>query len=260
MAKRVFIDQMGRRVEVVNSPQRIVSLVPSQTELLSYLGQENTVVGITKFCIHPTEWFQTKQRIGGTKNLKIQEIIDLQPDLIIGNKEENTESDIFALSAYCPVWMSDINSVEDAFVMIDEIGELTNTRPQAKELTHQLKMEFQRISDIGRNRKVLYAIWDDPLMVVGKETYIDSVLATIGFQNVINQSRYPSISVTNDVQPEIILLSSEPFPFSENHIKKYQDIFPDAEIFLVDGEMFSWYGSKMLEAVHYFESLSFTKR
>ena len=137
MVNRVLIDQMGRRVEVVNSPQRIVSLVPSQTELLSYFGQENTVVGITKFCIHPTEWFHTKQRIGGTKNLKIQEIIDLQPDLIIGNKEENTESDILALSAYCTVWMSDINSVEDAFVMIDEIGELTNTRPQAKELTHQ---------------------------------------------------------------------------------------------------------------------------
>jgi ABC-type Fe3+-hydroxamate transport system substrate-binding protein len=144
--------------------------------------------------------------------------------------------------------------------MIGEIGKLTNTSTQANELTHQLKMDFQRISDIGRNRKVLYAIWDDPLMVVGKETYIDSVLATIGFQNVINQPRYPTISGSNDVQPEIILLSSEPFPFSENHIKKYQEIFPDAEILLVDGEMFSWYGSKMLEAVHYFKSLSFTKR
>ena len=123
MASRIVIDQMGRRVEVSENPLRIVSLVPSQTELLAYLGLENNVVGITKFCIHPREWYHTKRRIGGTKNLKIQEIIELKPDLIIGNKEENTKLDIESLADRFPVWMSDVNSVDDALIMIKEIGE-----------------------------------------------------------------------------------------------------------------------------------------
>jgi ABC-type Fe3+-hydroxamate transport system substrate-binding protein len=254
MAKRIFVDQLGRRVELVNSPQRIVSLVPSQTELLSYLGQENTVVGITKFCIHPSEWFHTKQRIGGTKNLKIQEIIDLQPDLIIGNKEENTESDILALAEYCPVWMSDINSVEEALQMIREVGKLTNSTPKSEELITKVEGGFQQISLLGKNRKVLYAIWDEPTMVVGKKTYIHSVLTQLGFQNVVDKNRYPSFSELENIHPEIVLLSSEPFPFGDIHCKKYQELFPNAEVHLVDGEMFSWYGSRMLEALTYFEN------
>jgi ABC-type Fe3+-hydroxamate transport system substrate-binding protein len=257
MANRVFIDQMGRRVEVSENPLRIVSLVPSQTELLAYLGLENNVVAITKFCIHPSEWFHTKQRIGGTKNLKIQEIRDLQPDLIIGNKEENTESDILALAEFCPVWMSDVNSVEDALVMIEEVGNLTHTIKKAKDLITELEAGFQRISNIGKKGKVLYCIWDNPAMAVGQETYINSVLTKLGFENVIKNSRYPLISEIKNRHPEIILLSSEPFPFSEIHIKKYQELNPKAVVQLVDGEMFSWYGSRMLEALTYFENLSF---
>lgn len=254
MAKRIFVDQLGRRVEVVDSPQRIVSLVPSQTELLSYLGQENTVVGITKFCIHPLEWFHTKQRIGGTKNLKIQEIIKLQPDLIIGNKEENTESDILALAEYCPVWMSDINSVEEALLMIREVGKLTNSTPKSEELITKVEEGFQQISLLGKNRKLLYCIWDEPMMVVGKETYIHSVLTQLGFQNIVDKNRYPSFSELENIDPEIVLLSSEPFPFGDIHCKKYKELFPNAEVHLVDGEMFSWYGSRMLEALTYFEN------
>jgi ABC-type Fe3+-hydroxamate transport system substrate-binding protein len=258
MTERIFIDQMGRRVEVVQSPSRIVSLVPSQTELLHYLGLDNSVVGITKFCIHPAEWFNSKQRIGGTKKLKIQEIIDLKPDLIIGNKEENTEEDILALSEIVPVWMSNVNSVEDAFSMIEEIGKLTNTFTKANKLTHELREKFQQISTVGRNKKVLYCIWENPTMVAGTDTYIHSVLSSIGFVNEMKPPRYPTISDFDALKPDLVFLSSEPFPFSESHVKKYQEIFPSAEVRLVDGEMFSWYGSRMLEAIDYFEKLSFT--
>ena len=257
MTNRIFIDQMGRRVEVSENPIRIVSLVPSQTELLSYLGQENTVVGITKFCIHPSEWFQTKKRIGGTKNLKIQEIIDLQPDLIIGNKEENTESDILALAEYCPVWMSDINSVEEALLMIRDLGKLTNSTLKSEELITKVEEGFQQISSLGKNRKVLYCIWDEPTMVVGKETYIHSILKKLGFENVVDENRYPALSDLNKLNPDILLLSSEPFPFGDIHCKKYQELFPNAKVQLVDGEMFSWYGSRMLQALTYFENLLF---
>jgi ABC-type Fe3+-hydroxamate transport system substrate-binding protein len=258
MASRIVIDQMGRRVDVSENPLRIVSLVPSQTELLAYLGLENNVVGITKFCIHPREWYHTKRRIGGTKNLKIQEIIELKPDLIIGNKEENTKLDIESLADRFPVWMSDVNSVDDALIMIKEIGELTNTVQKATKLSQEINQNFQSLSRIGNNRKVLYCIWDDPTMTAGRETYIHSILSKIGFVNVIEQSRYPAITADIDLQPEVVLLSSEPFPFTDNHVKKYQNIFPNADVQLVDGEMFSWYGSRMLEAIAYFEKLSFT--
>jgi ABC-type Fe3+-hydroxamate transport system substrate-binding protein len=256
MASRIVIDQMGRRVEVSENPLRIVSLVPSQTELLAYLGLENNVVGITKFCIHPREWYHTKRRIGGTKNLKIQEIIELKPDLIIGNKEENTKLDIESLADRFPVWMSDVNSVDDALIMIKEIGELTNTVQKATKLSQEINQNFQSLSRIGNNRKVLYCIWDDPTMTAGRETYIHSILSKIGFVNVIEQSRYPAITADIDLQPEVVLLSSEPFPFTDNHVKKYQNIFPNADVQLVDGEMFSWYGSRMLQATEYFQKLS----
>jgi ABC-type Fe3+-hydroxamate transport system substrate-binding protein len=249
---------MGRRVEVVQSPSRIVSLVPSQTELLHYLGLDNNVLGITKFCIHPAEWFNSKQRIGGTKKLKIQEIIDLKPDLIIGNKEENTEEDILALSEIVPVWMSNINSIEDAFSMIEEIGKLTNTCTKANQLTQKLSENFQQISTVGRNKKVLYCIWENPTMVAGTDTYIHSVLSSIGFVNEMKLPRYPTISDFDTLNPDLVFLSSEPFPFSESHVKKYLEIFPSAEVRLVDGEMFSWYGSRMLEAIAYFEKLAIT--
>ena len=256
MTSRIVIDQMGRRVEVSENPLRIVSLVPSQTELLAYLGLENNVVGITKFCIHPREWYHTKRRIGGTKNLKIQEIIELKPDLIIGNKEENTKLDIESLADRFPVWMSDVNSVDDALIMIKQIGELTNTVQKATTLAQEINQNFQSLSRIGNNRKVLYCIWDDPTMSAGRGTYIHSILSKIGFVNVIEQSRYPVITADIDLQPEVVLLSSEPFPFTENHVKKYQNIFPNADVQLVDGEMFSWYGSRMLQATEYFQKLS----
>src|ERR1700741_3198050 len=108
-----FIDQTGRKISIPQIPQRIISLVPSQTELLFDLGLDKEVVGITKFCVHPPEWFQTKTRVGGTKQLKIDLIKQLQPDLIIANKEENVKEQIEELEKHFPVWISDVNNLED---------------------------------------------------------------------------------------------------------------------------------------------------
>jgi ABC-type Fe3+-hydroxamate transport system substrate-binding protein len=247
---------MGRSVDVPNSPKRIVSLVPSQTELLHYFGLENEVVGITKFCIHPETWFKTKSRIGGTKQLKIDQIISLKPDLIIGNKEENTKDDIEKLEQNgLTVWMSDINSFDEAIEMIEQVGLICGKESESLKLTAEITQRFDEISTIGKGRSVLYFIWDEPSFVVGKNTFINSMIEKSGFVNACNLTRYPNLTDFPNPNPDLIFLSSEPFPFTDQHIQKYQKLFPNAKIRLVDGEMFSWYGSRMLEAIGYFEKL-----
>ena len=256
MEKRIFVDQMGRSVEVPISIKRIVSLVPSQTELLHYFGLENEVVGITKFCIHPHSWFKSKTRIGGTKQLKIDEIIALKPDLIIGNKEENTKDDIEKLEQNgLSVWMSDINSFDEALEMIEQVGLMCGKEQEALKLSTKIIHGFNEISSIGESRGLLYLIWDEPSFVVGKNTFIDSIIEKIGFINACDLSRYPNLSELSNPNPDLIFLSSEPFPFNEQHIEKYQKLFPNSKIIFVDGEMFSWYGSRMLESVRYFQKL-----
>ncbi|MBM3185868.1 MAG: ABC transporter substrate-binding protein [Bacteroidetes bacterium] len=256
MERRIFVDQMGRSIEVPNSPERIVSLVPSQTELLHYFGLENEVVGITKFCIHPDSWFKSKTRIGGTKQLKIDEIIDLKPDFIIGNKEENTKEDVDKLDQRgLPVWMSDINSFDEAIKMIEQVGLICGKESESLKLTSEITQRFNEISTIGKGRSVLYFIWDEPSFVVGKNTFINSMIEKIGFVNACDLIRYPNLNDLPNTNPDLIFLSSEPYPFTNQHIEKYQNLFPNSNIILVDGEMFSWYGSRMLEAVSYFKNL-----
>jgi ABC-type Fe3+-hydroxamate transport system substrate-binding protein len=256
MEKRIFVDQMGRSVEVPFPPKRIISLVPSQTELLHYMGLENEVVGITKFCIYPNEWFKTKIRVGGTKQLKINEILALNPDLVIGNKEENTKEDIEELEKNgISVWMSDINSFDEALEMIHQVGVICGKESQADDLLRQIRIGFEEISQVGKGRSVLYFIWDEPTFVVGKNTFIDSVLTKVGFINNCDLNRYPELTELKNPNPDFVFLSSEPFPFAEQHIERFQQLFPEAKVQLVDGEMCSWYGSRMLESVRYFGKL-----
>ncbi len=256
MEKRAFADQMGRSVEISFPPKRIVSLVPSQTELLHYIGLDNEVVGITKFCIYPDEWFRTKTRIGGTKQLKLEEIIALNPDLVIGNKEENTKEDIDFLEKHVPVWMSDIDSFDEALEMIKMFGSICDAEDKTQNLTFQISSNFNELENIGKGRSFLYFIWDEPSFLVGKSTFIDSILTKIGFLNYCNLSRYPNLSELKVQSPDFVFLSSEPFPFKEEHIDKYKELFPNSKVILIDGEMCSWYGSRMLEASDYFKGLS----
>jgi ABC-type Fe3+-hydroxamate transport system substrate-binding protein len=245
---------MGRSVEVPIFPKLIVSLVPSQTELLHYFGLENEVVGITKFCIHPETWFKSKTRIGGTKQLKIDQIISLKPDLIIGNKEENTKEDIDKLEQNgFSVWMSDIDTFDQALEMIEQVGLICGKEFEAIKLSAEITQRFKEISSIGKGRSVLYFIWDEPSFVVGKNTFIDSMIEKIGFFNACDLNRYPNLSDLPKPNPDLIFLSSEPFPFTDQYIEKYQKFFPNSKIMLVDGEMFSWYGSRMLKAYEYFQ-------
>lgn len=249
-------DQMNRTIRLEKFPERIVSLVPSQTELLFDLGLGDRVVGITKFCIHPKEWYKNKTRVGGTKSLHLEVIEKLNPDLIIGNKEENTQADIDALEKKYPVYMSDIFTVEDALVMISDIGILTGTELTATKITQVVKDDFDSFAP--QNKNVLYLIWADPFMAAGENTFIGDVIRKIGFKNCIRDSnaRYPELSLEQiaELNPDLIFLSSEPFPFSESHAKKIARTYK-GKIDFVDGELFSWYGSRMKLMRPYFTSL-----
>ncbi len=256
-----FFDQLNTKLSLSHFPRRIISLVPSQTELLFHLGLEEEVVGITKFCIHPSHWLSTKTIVGGTKNFRFDIIDDLKPDLIIGNKEENYLEGIEKLREKYPVWVSDIITLQEAFQMIGGVGTLVNKEEAANKLVNEIFDGFEAIKKM-KSQRVLYLIWKNPWMGAASNTFIHSMLETIGLNNCLqNKLRYPEISSEDiaKLNPEIILLSSEPFPFQEKHIQEIQVICPSAKIFLVDGEMFSWYGSRLRFASAYFNSLNFVK-
>lgn len=256
-----FKDQTGRTVDLATFPSRIVSIVPSQTELLYDLGLDEHVAGITKFCVHPAEWFHTKTRVGGTKKLHLNTIHSLQPDLIIANKEENTKDDVEALAASYPVWISDISSLEDALEMISQVGAMTGTVLPAGDIIKKIKDGFQHLQESIKNTEPVpaaYLIWNDPLMITGGDTFIDAMMKSAGFENVFsNKSRYPVIT-KDDIRYtgcKALLLSSEPYPFKQKHVDHFRDLLPGIDVLLVDGQMFSWYGSRLQYAPRYFERL-----
>lgn len=249
---------MHRTVQVPKNPQRIISLVPSQTELLYDLGLGDRVVGITKFCVHPVEWFRNKPRVGGTKQVNLDQVRALQPDLIIGNKEENTQADIAALEQAFPVWMSDVETLDGALAMIGSVGQLTGTTERAGALIAGIRTAFAEMKPLSPPLSAAYFIWKDPWMLAGKRTFIADMLRRCGFvlPPLLNE-RYPEVQevALRDLAPDVALLSSEPYPFSKKHLDAVCRVLPGVPVHLVDGEMFSWYGSRLLHAPQYFRTL-----
>ncbi len=253
-----YTDQLGRTIELPATPRRIVSLVPSQTELLFDLGLDAEVAGITKFCIHPDWAFRTKARIGGTKNVHLDRVRALQPDLVIANKEENERGQVEALAEEFPVWVSDINTLEDALQMIGMLGALTGKQEAADGIVEEIRSGFGALTPAPLPLPTAYLIWKDPYMSIGRDTFIHDMLGRAGLENILaDQQRYPEVTV--DLLRErgchLLLLSSEPYPFKERHIAELQAQLPDTHIRLVDGELFSWYGSRLRHAPAYFQSL-----
>jgi len=253
------IDQMGNLISIPNEPLRIVSIVPSQTELLYDLGLQDEVLGQTLFCIHPKEMHSLKPRIGGTKKLDIQKIRALKPNLIIGNKEENSQDQIEILMQEFPVWMSDIQNLDQALEMIVKLGHVVNKTEKAQEIAVQLHSDFNGLVRTETPKKCLYLIWREPWMAAGDNTFINDLLQRMGLQNAATgfSGRYPTISMEEikRAEPDCIFLSSEPYPFKEKHIQELSEICPHAQIELVDGELFSWYGSRLLHSVKYLKTL-----
>jgi ABC-type Fe3+-hydroxamate transport system substrate-binding protein len=258
----IYQDQLGRQVALPGIPERIISLVPSQTELLFYLGLDESVIGITKFCVHPVDWFRNKTRIGGTKKLDIEKIRSLKPDLIIANKEENLKEEIEALAALFPVWISDIAKMADSYEMIRTVGAITGKQSKALSLVQEIEKGIGELVQERQEKnhciKTAYLIWKDPYMSIGGDTFIHEMMQLAGFENVLgDQNRYPvaDIEMLRKQDTALLLLSSEPYPFREKHIAEFAKLLPGCRILLADGEIFSWYGSRLLYAPGYIRSL-----
>lgn len=244
--------------DLSSPPQRIVSLVPSLTELLYYLNVQDATIGITKFCVHPKQWQRTKIIIGGTKNIQLDKIKSINPDLIISNKEENVKEQIENLANHYPVWVTDVNNLDTALQMINDIGQLTNSAATANVLSNHIQNSFAKLFKTHLKLNTAYVIWRKPYMTVGGDTFIHAMLADCGLRNIFeNEKRYPITSVDElkKRQCQLLLLSSEPYPFKQQHLNELQAELPDTIILLVNGEMFSWYGIRLLFAVDYFKEL-----
>lgn len=258
-----LIDQLGTVHTFETTPKRIVSLVPSQTELLYDLGLEESIVGITKFCVHPYHFKSTKKIIGGTKKVHFEKIRLLQPDIIIANKEENTIEIVEELSKICPVWVTDIITLDDNLKMIEDFGILFNQRTEAQKWSDKINFahnDFQNFIIDKAVQKVAYFIWANPYMVAGNNTFINEMLKLNKFENIYKnrEERYPEIIIQKmriQGDPDLVLLSSEPFPFTDEHAFELGRFTHHAKTVFVDGEMFSWYGSRIVKAFNYFKKL-----
>lgn len=252
-----YKDQLGNSITLKKPPKRIISLVPSQTELLYDLGLNDEVVGITKFCVHPENWLKDKKKIGGTKKLSLHKIAELEPDLIIANKEENEKWQIEELQSLFPVWVSDISTLDEALDMITTIGKMVGKDEKAAEIANAITTGFAGLKP-KHKLTAAYLIWQRPFMTIGEDTFIHDMMAKCGLENCFyEEDRYPGITLDSikEAQPDVLLLSSEPFPFKEIHRKELQAELPKTKVVLVDGEMFSWYGSRLMKAPAYFDEL-----
>ena len=256
----VPVDHLNRTIDIHLPVKRIISLVPSQTELLADLKLNDEVVGITNFCIYPNDWFKNKNRVGGTKNFNVNKIRALKPDLIIANKEENSKPKLEILMKDYPVWISDIRDLNSALDMIDKIGKIVQRESRATIIKNNIQKSFNNnISPTKSIKKVAYLIWNNPLMTINQDTFIHEMLSVNGWKNCFSNhsSRYPKITINELKQatPDLIFLSSEPFPFSSKHLNQFNIEIPSAKAVLVNGEYFSWYGSKLMKSPSYFKKL-----
>lgn len=235
---------------------KIISTVPSITFLLTDLGLTDKIIGKTKFCKYPVNKLKDIEIIGGTKNLNIDKIRALNPDLIISNKEENTKTEIELLAKEFDILLTDVSNLQENKEMILKIGQLTNTYEIAKEIVKKIDYNFSLLNNNIETKRILYLIWKEPLMSIGGDTFIHEMLEYASYKNILeNEKRYPVVE-PKSINPDFVFLSSEPYPFSEKHFPEIKKHFPNSKLILVDGEMFSWFGSYVVKAPEYFNKLT----
>jgi len=255
-----FTDQLGKNIQIDSPPERIVSLVPSITELFFELGLENLLYGRTKFCIYPKDRVKKVETIGGVMGLDYHKIQKIQPDLVIGSKEENGMNEIDEINKEYPVWVSNVTNLEEATEMIRSIGEICHVSEKAENLSEKIRKEFETLNEIPEGViKAAYLVWKNPLYTINENTFIHDMLRRSGIENVFadKAEAYPKIQEKEikDRKPDYIFLPSEPYNFTEKEAKEFRKKFPDSEVRQVNGEYFSWYGSHLLNAPSYFRQI-----
>jgi ABC-type Fe3+-hydroxamate transport system substrate-binding protein len=256
----IYFDQLGRKIELEKPPQKIISLVPSITELLFDLGLEEAIKGRTKFCIHPIEKAKKVPSVGGVMGLKYRLIEEIKPDIIFASKEENAKKEIMEIERQFPVWVSDVHNLEDAKEMIASIGEICNSSEAAKDMNAKIDQEFQKLSDIPEDViRGVYLVWKNPYYTINGQTFIHDMLKRCGVKNVFSnkEEQYPIINEKDmkERKPDYIFLPSEPYNFKDKDLDELKKQFPSTEVKRVDGEYFSWYGSHLLKAPSYFKQI-----
>jgi ABC-type Fe3+-hydroxamate transport system substrate-binding protein len=234
---------------------RIVSLVPSITELLCDLGLSAQLVGRTGFCVHPWETVRRIPKVGGTKDVKLDRVRELEPTHVVVNVDENRKEDAEALAEFVPhVVVTHPQAPRDNLDLYRQMGETFGREEEAERLCAEFERAYERATAVAREpRDVLYLIWRDPWMTISPETYISRTLALFGWRTIPAESdeRYPQVDLA-EVDVERVLLSSEPFHFKERHVAEVEELVPDAaQVALIDGEMTSWYGSRAIAGLDY---------
>jgi ABC-type Fe3+-hydroxamate transport system substrate-binding protein len=241
---------------------RIVSLVPSITELLFDLGLGGQVVGRTGFCIHP--WAQVRHvpKVGGTKDLRFDVIRGLRPTHVVVNVDENRREDAEALAEFVPeVVVTHPVVPRDNLALYRQMGQVFGVSARAEALCAEFEATYAELAArraTAVTEPVLYLIWKDPWMTVAPETYISAMLELVGWRTLPRESseRYPEVDVAAYAgEVSRVLLSSEPFHFKEQHLTEVRALVPGAEVALIDGEMTSWYGSRAIRGMRYLETL-----
>lgn len=257
-----MVDASGVPLALGARPRRIVSLVPSTTELLCDLGLADRLVGVTVYCVEPRDVVRDKAKVGGEKDPDLERIRRLEPDLVVANVEENVQAHVETLREWgIAVWVTYPRNVPDSLQMIRELGEVTAVPERAAALLDKLAPLAAHTRALAAARSpvpVFYAIWRNPYMTINTDTYLSDVLATCGAANIFadRTERYPVVTLDEAAarQPSVILLPDEPFRFRRVHLKDfepYRDVpaVRDGRIHLVDGKPFSWHGRRLADAL-----------
>ena len=251
-----FVDAVGTEHPVAGSDARIVSLVPSVTELLCDLGLASQLVGRTGFCIHPREVVRDIPKVGGTKDVKIDRIRELAPTHLVVNIDENTKETVAELARFVPsVVVTHPLAPEDNLDLYRLLGGIFDRPVETERLCDEFSVAYDALTaSAPLPTKVLYLIWREPWMTVSRDTYISRTLALVGWETAPASAdeRYPEIDPAELAgSVERVLLSSEPYRFREKHLAEVEALVPGARVSLIDGEMTSWYGSRAIEGLRY---------
>lgn len=258
-----LVDDIGTaHVSIAALPgePRIVSLVPSLTELLCDLGLTKYLVGRTGFCIHPSASVQHIPKVGGTKDVNIEKIRSLAPTHLLVNIDENEKPTVDTLTEFIPhVIVTHPLTPRDNLALYSLLGGIFQAQARAEQLCSEFEQAYAQLicPDVGKT--MLYCIWQDPWMSVSANTYIANMLALIGWQSWQSSSsdaRYPVFQWSESILQEIdgVLLSSEPYRFTQQHVDALEKQL-GKPVQLVDGEMLSWYGSRAIAGLHYLKNL-----
>ncbi len=247
------VDDLGREIALAPFPGKIVSLVPSITETVVSIGKKDLLCGVTRFCVHPEQIRKEKTVVGGTKTIRTELVKKLNPHLVLAEKSENPKEQVLELAKEIPVFVFDILDFESALRMMERLAMLLDAS-EAIGIKEEIERKFALLPAKNPLKKALYLIWKNPWMAAGRNTFIGSMLEKAGFESVIEEG-YPQVTENDFRQADVVLLSSEPYPFKAADAQKLKKEFPEKKIRLVDGELFAWYGSRMLQAADYFEQL-----